>query len=299
MKSDSRRHFLSRAFQISTGAALTTIAGCMGSGSGGNSSGNTATEKLEAIENISFAGTEMNIEFAEEAVGKTINLLPPNGGDPIRHWTVKGGKTSFGFSLVDNTKPIPSGKYSIQVIKGTEAVSERSIKLKPEMSLINIENNSKPPNLFEINLKLNNRGTLPAPIDYVSIPTGVPDPTGKHGLMLSRIGSNSTMIRNGIGINKSATYKLQGNPFRLRTDEKMQNYTAGNASSRKCVEKERQATLVVKTSQETALEKSFTYTLSGETRVGGSNYYCGDFSMSFSGKRSKTTNTTQMSNNLE
>lgn len=293
MRSDSRRDFLYRTVQVGTGATLGTIAGCLGSGSNSNT-GSSGNKKLEPIENVSFDGTEMNIEFTEEATGKTINLLPPNGGDPIRHWTVKGGKTSFSFSLVDSTNPISSGKYSIQMVKDSKVVSKQSIKLEPDISLVNINNNSKPPNLFEISIKLNNRGTLPANIDYVSIPSGVPDPTGEHELRLSRIDSNSTMIQNGIGINKTATFKLQGNPFRLRTDEKMRNYTTGNESPRKCVEKERQATLIVNTSQETALKKPFTYSLSGETRVGGTNYYCGDFSLNFSKNSSRTNSANKM-----
>ena len=189
MRSDSRRDFLYRTVQVGTGATLGTVAGCLGGGSNSNN-GSSGNKKLEPIEDVSFDGTEMNIGFTEGATGKTINLLPPNGDDPIRHWTVKGGKTSFSFSLIDSTKPISSGEYSIQVVKDSEVISKRSIKLKPDILLTDIDDNSRPPNLFEISIKLNNRGTLPANVDYVSIPSGVRDPTGEHELRLSRIDSN-------------------------------------------------------------------------------------------------------------
>ena len=307
MRSASRRSFLHRTVQVGTGAALSAVAGCLSSGSGGsnssnnNNSGSGRSKKSEAIENVSFAGTEIRFELAEAAVGKTINLVPSGDEQPIRNSMIHGGNTSIGFSLVETTVqgkiPIPSGKYVIQVVEDTEVVSKRSVELMPDLKLENIDNNSAPPNSFKTNIKLRNDGTLPVHIDEINV-SGVPEPASQNELSFNRPGSNSMKIRSTVGSNKTATFNLEGYPFALGTRQDMYNYTVGNSSSRKCPGKEQQATLAVNLSQGETLKIPFTYTLSGEARIVGNDFHCGNFSASFSGNKPKTAGENQTSNNL-
>jgi hypothetical protein len=273
----------------------------MGGSSGGNNSSD-GNKKPEPIENVSFTGTEMNVEFTEEAVGKTINLIPLNGDDAIQHWTVDGSKTSFSFSLVEGTAqgtmPISSGEYSTQVVEDPEVVSKRSVELKSDLALVGVGNNSTPPSSFEIDIKLSNHGTLPVHIADINV-SGVPEPADENSLKWSRTGSDSARIQDGVGIDKTVTFNPKGYPFALGTDQEIHNHTVGNSSSRKCDGKQRQATLFVKTSQEEPLKKPFTYSLSGETKAAGINYYCGNFSVSFTENKSKTVDANQTSNNSD
>ena len=301
MRPDSRRRFLSRAFQISTGAALTTVAGCLsgGSNSSGNGSNRSETEQLEAIDNISFAGTEMKIKFNEDAVGKTINLIPPDSDERLRHWTVEGGKTSITFSLTESSMqggmmPISSGEYSLEVVENTEVVNKRTLNLKPDLQLVNIDTPSSP-KIFDVDVKLRNRGTLPAGIENARVPSGVPDPTDEDGMRVGRVDSTAHNVRRMIEIGKTATFNFKEDLFRLGSEKEARNYSVGNSSfsSRKCDGNQRQATLLIKTSQESKVKLPFTYSLSGDVAASGLWYYCDEFSFSFPPNKSVTTNTTQ------
>ena len=301
MRSDSRRGFLSRAFQISTGAALATVAGCMSSGSGGNGSNRSGTEKLEAIDNISFAGTEMKIGFNEDAVGKTINLIPPNNDERLRHWTVEGDRTSITFSLTESSMqggvmPISSGEYSLEVVENAEVVNKRTLNLKPDLQLLKTDTPSSP-KLFGVNVKLRNRGTLPAGIENISVPSGVPDPGDSGGLWVTRVDSTAHNLRKIVEIGKKATFKFETTGlFAFGSEKKMRNYTVGNSSlsSRKCDENQRQATLHIKTSQGGKIKVPFTYSLSGDVARRGLFYHCGNYSYSFPTNESIiTANSTQ------
>ena len=296
MRANSRRDFLSRAFQISGAAVLTTIAGCSGGSSNGNST--DETENLEAIDSISFAGTEIKIGFSEKAIGKTINLLPPNSDEPIAHWTVEGDKTSIVFSLVKSTTqgtmPISSGKHLLEVVENTEVISKRELDLKPDLRLMNIDIPSSP-GAFDVNIKFRNRGTLPAGIESASVSSSVPDPADGDDMRSSRIDSTARNLQRMVKIDKTAQFNFNSLLFSLGSEKEMRNYTVKNSSlsSRKCDGDQREATLVIKTSQGNKIKLPFTYSLSGDVARSGLSYRCSNLSLSFSSNKYKKTTSTQ------
>lgn len=297
MRSASRRSFLSRAFQTSTGAALATMAGCLGSG--GNSSGSTATEELEAIEDISFSGTEMKIGFSKNAVGKTINLLPPNSDEPLKHWNVDGSRKSVRSRLLDSnikgTVPISSGEYTLEVVENTEVINERAITLKPDLRLVSADVPDNSSGVFNPNIKFRNRGTLPAGIESASVPSGAPATTDESSMGFSRIDSTASNLQNVIKIGEGGTFHFKISAFRFNSEKEMHNYTVGNSSlsSRECDVNQRQATLVIITSQGTKIKQPFTYSLSGYVRASGLFYRCSNTSYSISTDEHEPMNSTQ------
>lgn len=296
MGSDSRRGFLYRTVQVGSGAGLGVVAGCLSGGSG--------SKKSKPIKNVSFAGTEVRFELTENAVGKTINLIRKGSDESIGDRKISGGKTSIDFSLVKSTskgtEPISSGEYLIRVVKDTEVVYERSITLNPNIKLADSGLFDKPNGSGKyLGFKLKNSGRLPARISYLGIPSGVPQPSkppsasSTKGSDFSRVDSTSSNIQKIVQIGKIGTFSLGFNPFIMESEDQMFNHTVGNSSyeSRKCDEKQRKATLAIKTSEGKTVRKPFKYALSGDmtsiSGLTGSYYQCGNFSVTFPQNQSK------------
>jgi hypothetical protein len=283
MDLDTRREFLHRGSQIGVAAVLGGVAGCMGSR--GSSDGSNSTNP-KYIENISFSSSKMMIDPTKKAVGKTYQLKTPSGNESVWSETVSGDQTKVQmttWTLVEDPK-YPSGNYTLQVVDSTEVISERVIKLAPDVKVLNVGKfDSGGDSSFGV--ELSNHGTLIARVKF-EIVSGVPNPTDdvdESGIRAHHIDENKTRYMNGIGVNETAKFDVDytSELFKMESKEEVYNYTAGNSSfsSRHCTGTKRKATLLIDVINGGKNRTSFNYALTGNVSDGDVGkpdppYYC-------------------------
>ncbi|AEH39261.1 hypothetical protein [Halopiger xanaduensis] len=177
------------ALQTVSGAALTSIAGCLNTNgnSGTPSDGSPSSNSQGPLRRVVVDGTTLVVELSEDADVDQVNLIQPNG-EPFGQRDVATGAQQVTFELGASYSP---GEYHVIALAGEETVEESSLSVHPNLRIMEIGIGKNQPERMwdsssdkiskEAFVSVENRGNGPDTITQLLFLGDVPYPSDKEG----------------------------------------------------------------------------------------------------------------------